>query len=115
MQFVKYNFSVCRLPLRNKIFHEKTRMHTISRKPRYSKIKHRFDMLVGNYVTLTPFLLAGGGGWNPPPSGFSRITQKREKIFSSNLVTFSLIIICTIKLENRPFYVAMAMAQIKGV
>ena len=30
----------------------------------------------------------GGGGRNPPLSGFSSITQKRGKIFSSNLVTF---------------------------
>ena len=65
----------------------------------------------------TLFLLGGGGGWNPPPSGFSSITQKREKIFSLNLVTFFIdkwVINFTIKLEDRPFRVAMVTAQIKG-
>ena len=54
----------------------------------------------------------------PPPSDFSSITQKQEKIISSNLVTFLIdkcVIICTIKLEDRPFHIVMVMAQIKGV
>ena len=54
----------------------------------------------------------------PNPSGFSSITQKREKIFSSNLVTSVIdkwITIYIIKLEDRPFLLAMATAQIKGV
>ena len=69
-------------------------------------------------ASLTLFLLGGGGGGEiHPPSGFSSITQKREKIFSSNLVTFFIdkwVIIFTIKLEDRPFHVVMVMAQIKG-
>ena len=57
-------------------------------------------------------------GLTLPPSGFSSITQKREKIFSSNLVNFCIdkwVTICTIKLEDRPFRVAMPIAQNKGV
>ena len=53
-----------------------------------------------------------------PPSGFSNITQKREKICSSNLATFFIdkwVIIFIIKLEDTPFHVAMMTAQIKGV
>ena len=56
----------------------------------------------------------------PPPSplsGFSSITQKREKLFSSNLATFFIdkwVTICSIKIEDRPFHVAIVMAQIKG-
>ena len=64
---------------------------------------------------LTQFLLGGGGGIHPP-SGFCSITQKREKLFSSNLATFFIdkwATICIIKLEDRPFHVAMVMAQIK--
>ena len=41
----------------------------------------------------------------------------REKVFSSNLVTFFIkkwVTICTIKLEGRPFHAVMATAQIKG-
>ena len=45
--------------------------------------------------------------------GFSSITQKQEKIFSSSLVT--LFIVFTIKLEDRTFLVAKVMAQIKEV
>ena len=86
-----------------------------------------FDLFLNLYLSrwlvraashLTLFLLGGGGGgWNPPPSGFSSITQKLKKIFSSNLATFFIdkwVIICTIKLEHRPFHVAIVMAQIKG-
>ena len=65
---------------------------------------------------LTIFRLLVGEGWNPPPSGFSSITQKRGKLFSSNLAAFFIdkwVTICTIKLEDRPFHVAMVMAQIK--
>ena len=50
-------------------------------------------------------------------SGFSSITQKREKIFPSNFVKFCInkwVTLCTIKLEDRPFHVAIAMALIKG-
>ena len=46
----------------------------------------------------------------------SSITQKREKIFSSNSVTFvtdKCVTVCTIKLEDRPFQVAVARAKIK--
>ena len=60
----------------------------------------------------------GGGGDGIPSSGFSSITQKREKIFSSHLVTYFIdkwVTIFITKLEDRPFHVAMAMAQIKGV
>ena len=88
MQFVKYNFCVCRLHLRNKIFHEKTRMHTISRKPRYSKIKHRFDMLVGNYVTLTLFLLEGGWGVQSTPKRFFQHYSETRKDFLFKLSDF---------------------------
>ena len=44
------------------------------------------------------------------PERFSSITQKREKLFTSNLATFFIdkwVTICTI-------HVAMVMAQIKG-
>ena len=61
--------------------------------------------------------ISTGGWWNPPPPprGFFNISQKRGKIFSSNLVTFFIdkwVTICTIKLEDRPFHVAMVMTQI---
>ena len=52
-----------------------------------------------------------------PRSGFSSITEKREKMFSSTFVTFfidSKVTICIIKLEDRFFHAAMAMAQSKG-
>ena len=58
------------------------------------------------------------GEWNPPLSGFSSITQKRKKVFSSNLVTFFIdkwVTTCTFKLEDRLFFVVKGMAQIKGV
>ena len=60
----------------------------------------------------------GEGVESIPPSGFLSITQKREKISSSNFVTFFIdkwVTVCTIKLEDRPFHVAMVMTQIKGV
>ena len=44
------------------------------------------------------------------PGGFSSITQKRDKTFFID----SWATICFIKFEDRPFRVAMAMAQIKG-
>ena len=50
-------------------------------------------------------------------SGFSNITTKQEKIFSSNLVTFVIdkrVTICITEIEDRPFHVAMTTAQIKG-
>ena len=36
------------------------------------------ENIIKSTMNLTLFLL-GGGGWNPP-SGFSSITEKREKI-----------------------------------
>ena len=50
-----------------------------------------------------PYFYWGGGGWNPLPSGFPSITQKRERLFSSNLATFFIdkwATICHIKLED---------------
>ena len=51
---------------------------------------------------LDPISSGGGGGVGfHPSSGYSSITQKREKIFSLNLVTFVIdkwVIICTIRL-----------------
>ena len=62
-------------------------------------------------------LFLGGGVESTSSRGFSNITQKRDQIFFSNLVTFLIdkwVTICTIKIEDRPFQVAMAIAQIKG-
>ena len=63
-----------------------------------------------------PYTMSTGRGSNTPLRSFSSITQKREKVFSSNLLTFFIkkwMTICTIKLEDKPLHVAMAMAQIK--
>ena len=73
-------------------------------------------------VTLFVFCFLGGGGGargiHQPLSRFSSISQKREKIFSLNLVNFftdKWTTICIIKLEDGPFLVAMETARIKGV
>ena len=69
-------------------------------------------------LLIDPISTAEGRGGIHPQRGFSSITQKREKIFTLNLVAFfidKLVTICTIKLEDRPLHVAMIMTQIKGV
>ena len=71
-----------------------------------------------NLTRSFSYPISTGGGGESPPSGFSSITQKREKIFCSNLVTScndKWVTIYNIKLEDRPFHVAMATAQIKEV
>ena len=71
---------------------------------------------------FNPISTGGGGGgggegeFNPPLSGVSSITQKRERILFKlgNFFIDEWVIIFTVKIDDRPFHVAMVMAQIKG-
>ena len=71
------------------------------------------------YININPISTGGGGGGGGiHPRAVFPALLRNKKIFSSNLVTFSVCkwdTIWTIKLKDRPFHVAMVTAQIKGV
>ena len=71
-------------------------------------------------LTLTLFLLGeGGGGGGIHPKPFFQHYSEMRKDFLLKLGNFfhwyKWVTIFTIKLQDRPFHVAMVMAQIKGV
>ena len=58
------------------------------------------------------------GAWNPLPERLVQHYSKTRKVFSSNLLTSVIdkwVTVSTVKLKDRPFPVAMAMAQVKEV
>ena len=111
-------------PTRKPTLHSLTAKHVLEMSVKLNLLcvrfekKQTFALVVLNWFsTCFYYFISNGGrrGGGKGASGFSSITQKRE-IFSSNLVTFCTdkwVTICTIKLEDRPFHVAMATAQIK--
>ena len=77
----------------------------------YQSYSPRFESCI-----LSLFLL--GGAIPPPPEQLFQHYSKTRKDFLFKLGDFFIdqwVTIGTIKLEERPFHVAMAIAQIKGV